>query len=376
MRTGGLVTRARFLGIASALALATACTAPPPIEGEQDGLRTLHATRTSDGSGFFEVDFEVGAETSMLITLDPQSPYLAYVRNVYGPDGSLVIDGESWSQGDESLVGGVYIDVVSSLAWPLLSEDTLAPGTWTVEVGVTDVDGFFVSGATVAFEAQLKTDDDQNDGRMGADIVYVGPVIDDVAARIAIEEAVVYWQDIYASIGIELVPEYWELEGPDTVRPPGDGNAEDYIAIADQTGFRSVNVVVVEDIDSSLGGLYGISGGIPGPLVATESSAVAVSVLTNAGPDLIFSAEDVRLLGETMAHETGHFTGLSHPVEANLDHWDGLDDTPNCGSTNECEAALGDNLMFPYPVCDGPCTSQGVLSARQGDLVNRYVGVE
>lgn len=370
------MTQARFVAITASLVACGGCAMPLPTEGEKDGLRTLHNSWTSGGDGFVTFDFEVGSETSMLLTLDPESPYLAYVKNVYGPDGNVVIDGEAWALGDHALVGGVYIDVVSSLAWPLLAEDTLSPGVWSVEVGVTDVDGFYVSGANVAFDAQLKTDGDLSGGRMGADIVYVGPVIDDVAARTAIEEAVTYWQDIYASIGITLVPEYWELDGPATMSAPGDGNAAEYLMIGQQTAFRNVNVIVVEDIDSSLGGLYGIAGGIPGALVATESSAVAVSVLTNAGPDLVFSEEDVRLLGETMAHETGHFTGLSHPVEQTMDQWDALDDTPDCESTNACEAALGDNLMFPYPVCDGPCTPQDELTARQGGLTNRYVGVE
>ena len=380
MQTGGFVTQARVFAIAAALFLGVGCVVPlpAPTEGEQDGLRTLHNAWTSDDGGFVTFSFEVGAETSMLITLDPDSPYLAYVKNVYGPDGSVVVDGEAAALGDESLVGGVYTDVVASLAWPLLSEDSLTPGTWSVEVGVTDADGYYVSDANVAFDAQLKTDADLSSGTMGADIIYVGPVIDDTAARIAIEEAVEnHWAPIYGDIGINLVAEYWELDGPSTMSAPGNGNATEYVAIGEQTSFRNVNVVVVEDIDSSLGSLYGIAGGIPGALVATESSGVAVSVLTNAGPDLVFSAEDVRLLGETMAHETGHFTGLSHPVESTMDHWDGLDDTPDCGSTNECESVLGSNLMFPYPVCAGDsCEPQPDLTNRQGGLTNRYVAVE
>ncbi len=370
------MTEARPFALAVALALSVGCSMPAPTESQQDGLRTLHNDWTSDGDGFVTFDLDVGSETSMLVTIDAESPYLAYVKNLYGPDGNVVVDGEAWAQSDQSLVGGVYIDVVSSLGWPLLSADTLAPGTWSVEVGVTDVEGFYVSGANVAFDAQLKTDDDLSGGVMGADIVYVGPVIQDVAARTAVEEAVGHWQDLYASVGISLEPEYWELDGPATMAAPGDGNAADYIAIAEQTNFRNVNVVIVEDIDSSLGQVYGIAGGIPGALVATESSAVAVSVLVNAGPDLVFSEEDVRLLGETMAHETGHFTGLSHPVEGTMDHWDALDDTPDCGSTNACESALGSNLMFPYPVCDGACTPQDELTNQQGGITNRYVGVE
>ena len=94
------------------------------------------------------------------------------------------------------------------------------------------------------------------------------------------------------------------------------------------------------------------------------------------GPDALFSDEEVRILGETMAHEVGHLLGLFHPVEIDLDAWDALADTPRCERTSRCETQLGDNVMFPYPVCNwGGCQSQGNMTTDQVHVVRNYVGV-
>lgn len=368
----------RLLALAGGLGLLAGCPAYPFVtEGSEQGLRTLAAGTTSDGSGLAQFSFDVATESSGLLTFVPGEGYRTYVSALYSPSGAIVLDGEAWANSAYSITGGVYLDKVASVNWPVLEEDVFETGTWVAEVGVTDPDGYFVSGADIAFHAQLKEDGDLFGGTLGADIIYVGSVPDDTEAVLAIEEAVAYWQDIYAGVGITLVPEYWELDGPDFIAPPGDGNAADYVAIANETAFRSVNVIVVQDIDSPIGGLFGIAGGIPGPLVATGNSGVAVSVLTNAGPDLTFSSGDIQLMGETIAHEVGHFIGLHHPVEQTMDSWDALDDTPDCGSQGDCEDVLGGNLMYPYPLCGGSsCQPQNDLTSQQAGVANRYAAVE
>ena len=110
-----------------------------------------------------------------------------------------------------------------------------------------------------------------------------------------------------------------------------------------------MNVILV-DGEIGSGGIYGLAGDIPAPLVPTPDSAVLISMDMARGPDALFSEEEVRILGETMAHEVGHLLGLFHPVEIDLDAWDALEDTPRCERTAPCERQLGDNVMFPYPV--------------------------
>ena len=84
------------------------------------------------------------------------------------------------------------------------------------------------------------------------------------------------------------------------------------------------------------------------------------------------------MLGESIAHEVGHYLGLLHPVAQDFGHWDSLSDTSACTSQAECEAEMSGNLMFPYPVCDdeGTCVPQIGLTDDQARVIQRYVGVD
>jgi len=57
------------------------------------------------------------------------------------------------------------------------------------------------------------------------------------------------------------------------------------------------------------------------------------------------------------------------------DAWDALDDTSDCSKQSTCENDLGDNLMFPYPVCDwSTCVPQDQLTSGQENIGQRYTG--
>jgi len=82
-------------------------------------------------------------------------------------------------------------------------------------------------------------------------------------------------------------------------------------------------------------------------------------------------------MGETMAHEGGHYLGLFHPVEFSYDDWDAISDTPECASETDCDETLGTNLMYPYPVCDyyyTSCVKQDQLTDGQTGVWQRYIG--
>jgi hypothetical protein len=151
----------------------------------------------------------------------------------------------------------------------------------------------------------------------------------------------------------------------------GDDDITDWAA----AGAEDDVVVLVGETIQQGNGIYGIAGAVPGTLVESPHAAVAVSWLTNAGGDGVFSPDDVRLFGETLAHEVGHFLGLFHPMEIPegdqpIASWDSLPDTPECAGFDACIQDLGDNLMFPTPVCTGDCStfvSQTLLTANQVD---------
>lgn len=159
----------------------------------------------------------------------------------------------------------------------------------------------------------------------------------------------------------------------------------------------SLNIYLTAD-ETQVGGVLGISSGIPGIPGVTgskksgmilfiephRSSGSAGGLLSNA--DLVF-------LGNTMAHEAGHFLGLFHINErggynslspTGLNARDPIRDTPSCSSSyantvynnnvvdiDECIGtgftnAGGYNLMFWAG--DG-VTDQGQLTGEQGWLL-------
>ena len=111
--------------------------------------------------------------------------------------------------------------------------------------------------------------------------------------------------------------------------------------------------------------------------MASTRSAVLVNLALSSGPDGKFDEVETRILGETMAHETGHYLGLYHPVESTWNRWDALPDTPDCNREADCQDAFAQNLMFPYPVCGiTSCTAQSDLTPDQAGVVHGHVGVD
>jgi hypothetical protein len=345
---------------------------------EVDGLRQVAATDASDSSGAVSFNVRVTeGETAMLLTATTSADKLAVFYEMYAPDGSKVLDAESlWTQ-IRSETGAVFPASTVSLNWPVTQGTSLDPGVYEVVLRTTDKQYYYSPGVELTLDQLFKIDDAFSGGKLDVNIVYAGGTDQDPELVAATEAALEYWTEMYAAIGIEPVfSTSTHQEGK--LPPPGEGAAAEYEAIADSTPLRSVNVVIVPFIDGYQGqGLYGIAGGIPGPLVSTPSSAVTVDALTNSGPDLMFSEDEIQIYGETLAHEVGHFIGLFHPVEADYSFFDAVNDTPECASRNDCEDNLGNNLMFPYPVCSfSGCVKQNELSDGQGNISQRYTGVD
>jgi len=359
-----------------ALSLLSGC--PGLFEEQVDGLRQLSGARTSDWEGFasFKVDVQEDDE-ALLVTAAAEEGYQVYLHSLAAPGGTVVLDAlEIWDDQQYSVTGGAYPYPSTSVNWPIGDGDlALSPGKWEVVLGVVDSDLYYVRNAEVEVDVLLKADDSLAGGVVHASLILAGAAAQDTELVRATEVAIERWQLLYALQGISVEVTWYEYDNGD-LPGPGLGAAGDFIAIAEGTPLRSVNVVVVPEMRNGEG-IYGMAGGIPGPLVATERSAVVVSALTNSGPDLVFDEEEERLYGETIAHEVGHYLGLFHPVEVTYDTWDSLSDTPLCDDRLECETVLGENLMFPYPVCSQwSCRPQDELTAQQGSVGNHYVGVE
>jgi hypothetical protein len=344
-----------------------------------DMVRTVTASGVSDGDGIWalEVDVEEG-ETALMITAIGE--LTQSLESVFDPDGERVATWRDWYD-DESLTQAFYpyYDEVV-INWPVRAVDAqLRPGTWTFELASTTSSGNYSDDVEVEATVQLKKDPDLNASEITVRIVYADGLEGDGDIVSAVEAASERWREIWANYGITLVESYdvapdvdeeqgWYLDSSELQDAAAQGNDTDLM------------LVVVEEIGGD-SYTYGVAGGIPGSVLPIPNSTVLLSWLAHAGGNGQFSDGDISLMGETMAHEIGHYIGLFHIAEFDYDTyqpyaWDALEDTEECSTYYGCENALGENLMFAFPVCTSwtSCNPQGDMTDEQVGVSQRYLG--
>lgn len=346
----------------------------PWVESTSGSWRTLRTQAKSNGAGNFTVSVKPQlGETAMLVTLRPDDELIdGHVR--YAQAGSSVVfRADEEVQSDYSSTNAGYISHTASLNWPI-DDGWLQLQRHKVQFGLVDRSLQYTAG-TAEVSVVLKSDADLESGVLLVNLVYAGTTGDDAEIVQAVDEGVRIWTEMYARIGIELQITPYEWDGTGELQAPGLGDGEAYLDISEKSPFGGVNVVVLDDIVGQRD-IYGYAGDIPGPMVATSRSSVAINIAEAAGDDGVFDGRELQTLGETMAHETGHYLGLYHPVESTYDKWDALGDTVECNSQPSCEDLLGENLMFPFPLCDSSgCDVQDQLTENQAMVAHRYVGV-
>ncbi|MBF0424888.1 MAG: hypothetical protein HQL66_03600 [Magnetococcales bacterium] len=116
-----------------------------------------------------------------------------------------------------------------------------------------------------------------------------------------------------------------------------------------------VNLFFVQDFSDGNSNLLGRAAGVPGSLgLASNRNGVLIGVANH----VVNGTVDTVLMGDTAAHEMGHFLGLRHTTESTGKIFDPLADTPQCPvatydanndgsvSAEECATRDGHNLMF------------------------------
>lgn len=315
-------------------------------------VRLLSVSRTSSLTAHTKVDVELQPDdTSLALTCRTPSDTTCFVWRVLDPDGEERLFAQDWWAAAENRTTAPFADHVTTLLFPLDAEDApLSAGWWTFDLRTKE------PGDPIDVAVAVRADPDPSSGTVAVDV----NVDDDLAtdARLnGIATAIARWRDdIYRPNGLDLDAEVYTADLPNSLAPPGQDDLATYEALAVASARDRVQVVIVEQI-SEQSGVLGIAGGIPGPITPTGASAVTVSWTESAGRDGALSALEARLLGETMAHEVGHYLGLFHPIELPTDgdavtFTDALADTPDCTRFSRCIAVLGANVMFPAPVCD------------------------
>ena len=125
-------------------------------------------------------------------------------------------------------------------------------------------------------------------------------------------------------------------------------------ALISQGSTDTVNLFFVEDQSSGESATYGVSGGLPGPTGIASSWNGVLNFLTAHATGTTLNSQ---LLGETAAHEMGHWLGLYHTSESTGISFDPLSDTVECPISRdndsdgkvypeECDGYGADNVMF------------------------------
>ncbi len=316
-----------------------------------EGARLLQTSVNLGSDGSVSLPFVVApSEARMQLSAWRADEGLLWTSGLVAPTGqAALVATDRWTM-DENLTNAVYATPLTTLQWPIGDlTPPLDPGRWTARLAVATVD--------VDVDVALWLGPPPGGGVVALDVVVLGALATDPALRSAMDAAIAHAAALWDAAGLTLQPTVREEAATaGALGVPGDpADADRYVAWSSARDERAITVVLAEGLDAGLP-ILGISGGIPGPLAASSRSAVAVAGLAVAGRDRAFDAEETRLLGETIAHELGHYMGLYHPFElpsgSDVTAWDAVDDTERCETSRACEAALGDHLMYPTPVCD------------------------
>jgi hypothetical protein len=332
----------------------------------------------TDSQGRASISFLTGEVNKLAITaITDENDRIRFTRVQAGQNNYLTPGGQSISLANEFFLGGNTVSIPSRIVDPVL-----APAT-RFEVAV-EVRNSSNRNPPVIFSISSRNDNNLNSGTLQMNIFRVGEVALEAASRSAIDQAIAEARSILSSsAGIGLRIQEFEISGPITLPLPSDGDRL-YLDASNRAPSPAINIFIGGDIaGGSTGTTLGIAAGIPGPPMPSRKSGVAISLFAGAGSNGRFDAEDIRLLGETIAHESGHQMGLFHPVDFSgsvVVATDPINDTEECSFFTECVGvnSLVRNLMFPNPVSNssGSLIPQNQLSQGQRGVLNRYVAVD
>jgi hypothetical protein len=332
---------------------------------------TVEATSDNNGSARATFSLPANATKFSVTAQTPANQQLIFTSLSDGRTNYLNPGGI-----DLGFFGEPFPSVISATAPSRRSDpdlDTSRQFTSSVEIDS--------SNTRVVFHIDSKADGDLNSGGLTVNVFNVGETAQDSDSKDVIDAAIEEMRRIYSSAGISVSIRQIDATGPVTLPDPTSGSSF-YDSNTNSVSSPSINVFIGGDIGGTDGEVLGISAGIPGPAIPSRRSAVAVGLFSGAGPDGVYSNTEVRILGETIAHEVGHYMGLFHPVDFDGNSASGndpLSDTPTCRTVGECTTnpdAVG-NFMFFAPVAngDGDFVEQNQVTGEQRGVLNRNIAV-
>lgn len=245
---------------------------------------------------------------------------------------------------------------------------SLSPGTYSATYQLVDGTATDTPLGFTSVDAKIVTKRDSNlsTGRVGVNVVLVGPLGGSQDLRDSLTEVMTNVQSTFSAASLTLDIAWFDVDGPDNLPDPRS-NDPFYDQLSKSVRPNAINIVFGTDVFglSDPDFRYSISSGDGGAAIPSVRSASAVSIFAVAGGDGKFNFDgdggqqvhddEVRLASEEVAQLIGHYLGLSHTVENDGNRTlssDALTDTPSCVTLVECreEKEVRENLMFPFPV--------------------------
>ena len=296
-------------------------------------------TQTNEGDGYLSGSFEVPSNgiSFMLGTFMDNNSVVGFY-SLTDPDGTNILSSSSALYNFSSGRTGGY--GFASVLVPHTTNFSAKAGTWTFKnyandrVKLTLRTGSTPSTATITVQPYITgTTWSAND--IASALSVMSTIYSNNGITLSVKDTITISESQYATISSSFI----------------DSTTS---ALVSQGSEDTVNLFFIEDQPSSETAILGVSAGIPGTMSIASSWNGVINYLSAHATGSTLNSQ---VLGETVAHEMGHWLGLFHTTEAAGASFDPLSDTAQCpisldGDSDgkvyaeECEGYGADNLMF------------------------------
>ncbi len=296
-------------------------------------------TQTNEGDGYLSGSFEVPSNgiSFMLGTFMDNNSVVGFY-SLTDPDGTNILSSYSALYNFSSGRTGGY--GFASVLVPHPTNFSAKAGTWTFKnysndrVKLTLRTGSTPSAATITVQPYITgTTWSAND--IASALSVMSTIYSQNGITLSVKDTITISESQYATVSSSFI----------------DSTTS---ALVSQGSEDTVNLFFVEDQPSSETAILGVSAGIPGTMSIASSWNGVINYLSAHATGSTLNSQ---VLGETVAHEMGHWLGLFHTTESAGASFDPLSDTAQCpisldGDSDgkvyaeECDGYGADNLMF------------------------------